>query len=131
MLFFNISDLYVMKMALDDEFDILCMSFEERTGSQVVPAIGDNKDSSDVMDEFDSFLEDDNESDVDKKEFQPKSSIVSTLNSNISLKSSSPINSITPLTCPIAPTPSGASPPPPASGPSLSLLTPLQSTGLR
>ena len=105
-------------MAAEDEFDMLCKSFEDGTGSEVVTAIGDNKDTSDIMDEIDSFLEDDNESDVDNKDFQPKSSIVSTSNSNISLTNSLPINSTTPLPCPIAPTPSGASSlPPPASSP--------------
>jgi len=99
----------------EDEFDLLCKSFEDGAGSEVVTAIGDNKDTSEIMDEIDSFLEDDNESDVDNKDFQPKSSIVSTSDSNISLKTSSPISSITPLPCPIAPTSSlESSPPPPA-----------------
>jgi len=104
-------------MTKDDEFDLLCKSFEDGAGSEVVTAIGDNKDTSEIMDEIDSFLEDENESDVDNKDFQPKSSIVSASDNNISLKTSSPISSITPLPCPIAPTSSleiESSPPPPA-----------------
>ena len=42
----------------DDEFDKLCRSFEDDIGSQVVgaSAVGDNKDTSDIIDEIDSFL---------------------------------------------------------------------------